>query len=143
MLECLGRPHSAPRGNKGFADVADGTQMKRFGEAMTKARQHARLSQAALGVQVSSNQSTVSSWERGESEPPPEFVFAIERVCKEPGGSLSRFLGYWPDRVMTDNSDPDPDSDPVELAIMSCPLLDANERKILCDIFVMFANASK
>lgn len=106
--------------------------MRRFGKAMSKARQDRDLSQAALGAMVKSNQSTVSSWERGESEPPPDFVFAIETACKVPPGSLSRLLGYMP--IIKDVEQD------LECAIMSCPKLDVNERKLLRDIFVMMAS---
>lgn len=76
--------------------VENEQRAKRFGAAMARARQRKNLSQTALGDAIGSNQSTISSWERGEAEPPPDFVFAIERACGESGGALSRFFGYLP-----------------------------------------------
>lgn len=117
---------------KGSCAVANGERLQRFGAAMARARQRASLSQAALGVMVGSNQSTVSSWERGESEPPPDLVFAIEDACEEPKGALSRLLGYLP--IIEDTPDD------VETAILSCPKLDPNERELLRNIYVMMAS---
>lgn len=38
----------------------------------------------------------ISNWERGESPPDPETVFAIERFLELSPGELSQHLGYLP-----------------------------------------------
>lgn len=87
------------------------------------------FSQDGLGEVIGKPQSTISSWERGEAEPPPHMVFAIEQACGKAPGSLSYALGYVPV-----GTDPNAWID-VELAIQACPMLTTDERLVLSALF--------
>lgn len=102
-----------------------------FALALTKARQTRGLSQSGLGRALGrGRQSTVSGWEAGESIPPPDTVFALERVLDLPPGSLSRHLGYTPVEC-TEKLKP-----PSTLqAIIEDPELDDLARRLLLAMF--------
>lgn len=70
----------------------------------------------------------ISNWERGESPPDPDTVFAIERFLELPPGELSQHLGYVP---VDANTPPCT----VETAIAADPRLDNGARDALLKMF--------
>jgi transcriptional regulator with XRE-family HTH domain len=53
-------------------------------------------SQTWLAGELGVSQSAVSQWINGDTEPLPQRVWSIERVCGVEPGTLSRLLGYVP-----------------------------------------------
>jgi transcriptional regulator with XRE-family HTH domain len=72
------------------------SQRIRFGLALRAARVAKSLTQNDIAEAISKDQSVVSSYERGDAEPPRPIIAALELLVDlEPGG-LSRYLGYIP-----------------------------------------------
>lgn len=70
---------------------------KAFGAALAKRRKELALSQTALGRALGGvGQSAISQWERGDIQPRPEYVYAVETALGLGPGTLSRILGYLP-----------------------------------------------
>lgn len=69
---------------------------KMFGCRLARARQGVGLSQAGLAERAGIKPSTLSSWEKGLNEPPPDAVFGIEQALGLKPGTLSHHLGYVP-----------------------------------------------
>lgn len=114
--------------------MGNGEREKRFGAALGRMRQRAGLTQAALAEEIGSKQSTLSSWERGEFEPPPDAVFSMEKALECKGGALSRLLGYVP-------LDTDSQAISVEEAIAVDPALDEYRRELLIGIYETFRSS--
>lgn len=75
--------------------------LRRFGGAVVDARLARDLSQDELAEKAGVSQSNVSGWELGRWAPEPDVVFALERVLRLTGGTLSNHLGYVPTKVAT------------------------------------------
>jgi transcriptional regulator with XRE-family HTH domain len=75
---------------------AERSARKVFGAALDATLNSKRLTQADLAGHFGSIQSTVSQWVRGEAEPRPVVVFAIEQALELEPGTLSQHLGYLP-----------------------------------------------
>lgn len=65
-----------------------------FGDALREAM--GGRSNVAVGRHVGLTDDAVAKWIRGESEPPPLTVFAVEEFLGVPPGDLSRHLGFLP-----------------------------------------------
>ncbi len=78
-------------------------------------------------------QTTVSSWMRGDTDPTPEIVFAMERVLGLRPGDLSRHLGYMPVSVH-------PAPVGVEQAIAADPKLSARFKRALIATYREFVD---
>lgn len=121
--------HRSP-GRERDGDSAE-TRRKAFGAALAKRRKELALSQTALGRALGGiGQSAVSQWERGDIQPRPEYVYAVEKTLGLTPGTLSRMLGYLPP------SRP-PKSGPggVREAIRRDPLLTSKEKRSLLSLY--------
>lgn len=102
-------------------------RVKAFGAALAKARLRADMSQSALGTAIGTPQSTISSWERGESRPYAETVFQLEAALKLAPGSLSQILGYMPLGEVPPCT--------VQSAVIADPTLDPYKGQLLLAIY--------
>lgn len=74
----------------------------RFGDALRRARENARLTQAELAKLVSADDwqvtgASVGNWERGDNPPGnADRVFRIEHALGLRPGELSHYLGFVP-----------------------------------------------
>lgn len=104
---------------------------KAFGAALAKRRKELALSQTALGRALGGvGQSAISQWERGDIQPRPEYVYAVEKALGLAPGTLSRTLGYLPPTRP-------PKSGPggVREAIRRDPLLTSKEKRSLVSLY--------
>lgn len=92
-----------------------------------QARQRAGLTQTALSSATGIPQSTISVFERGEAEPGPEAVFAMEDALNLKSGSLSQLLGFARIGVEVSTS--------IEVAISLDPSLDEPARQLLIQLY--------
>lgn len=76
--------------------MSEHEQRMAFAQALRNARDETGIKQEELAKTVGVVQGTISAYERGGVEPPPQQVFAIEAALNLPGGFLSRHLGYIP-----------------------------------------------
>lgn len=75
-----------------------------FAAKLKAAHRESGIGQVELGRAAGRAQSTVSSWMRGEREPSPQEVFAMERAMHLPSGHLSCWLGYLPADILDEGS---------------------------------------
>lgn len=82
---------------------ASATQLKAFGEALAAQLGPGRGRTTWLAQQVGKElgepgvtPTAVKAWLDGQSEPTRARVFALERIFRLRGGTLSRLLGYLP-----------------------------------------------
>lgn len=106
--------------------VMNGQRVKTFGAALVRARQAVGLTQSQLSAAAGVPQSSLSVWERGEAEPSPETVFALEGALAVDDGALSRLLGFAPVGKELAVS--------TEAAIWVDPRFDKHQRKLLLQI---------
>ena len=104
---------------------------KAFGAALAKRRKELALSQTALGRALGGiGQSAVSQWERGDLQPRPEHVYALEKTLGLTPGTLSRMLGYLPPSRPSKSG-----PGGVREAIRRDPLLTSKEKRSLLSLY--------
>lgn len=68
-----------------------------FGHAVADALIQSGKRQADVAAALKVNQSTVSDWKNGKTQPTePQMTFALERFLGLLPGELSKYLGYLP-----------------------------------------------
>lgn len=93
----LERVTQGQQSRQGSQPAGTERQRKNFGAALSRRRRQLSLTQGALGEALGGvGQSAVSQWERGETQPRAEHVYAAEQVLGFAPGGLSRLLGYLP-----------------------------------------------
>lgn len=119
----LDQPKAQGDGDRQGAEA----RRKHFGAALAKRRRELALSQTVLGKALGGvGQSAVSQWECGETQPRPEYVYALEKALGLGSGTLSRILGYVPPTRGSHGVPGD-----VRDAIRRDPLLTQKEKRIL------------
>jgi transcriptional regulator with XRE-family HTH domain len=101
-----------------------------FGAALTAALTQAGETHEGLARKIGVAQQSVSPWARGESEPRPLRVLAMERALHVAPGSLAIHLGFGPPIDA-----PPPPAPTVEEAIAADPKLSPTLRAALLAVY--------
>src|SRR5215211_9552554 len=111
-------------------NVTTAEQLRRFGQALQRAREECGLSQRGLADALGVSQASVSQWLLGQTAPRPERTAALERVLRMEPNSLAQLLGQVPsdDRAA-------PPSVSVTEAAEADPRLGVRERRILAAVY--------
>jgi transcriptional regulator with XRE-family HTH domain len=102
-----------------------------FGAALAEARNVRGVLQSEIADLAGVQQSSVSAWEKGDNQPAPEVVFAIEDYLELKPGHLSRHLGYAP--VAHRGVAPT-----YEQVVMDDPLLDDTQKRAALALYREF-----
>lgn len=74
----------------------DPARLAAFGDALDQALRAADITPAVVGAHVGVTDDAIRKWAKGQVEPPPWRVFAVERLLELAPGELSRHLGFVP-----------------------------------------------
>lgn len=102
---------------------ADAAGRSSLSDAFRRAYESAGLSQQALSAATGIDQSLISKYARGATQPPLDALVKVDEACGQPRGHVLRLAGYVQDSI------------DIEAALASDPALDQEGRDMVVRLY--------